>query len=118
MPVRNPVPVIQSVDGRSAGILIAPDGRILGEILEQLPQLPEIRQKQLIQEGRTSFRLRLCVAPGADRDRMTRLHLQALRDYIAADVSLQVEYLDRIPPGPGGKTESLVRRIDTDPLLG
>jgi phenylacetate-CoA ligase len=99
------LPMLESVTGREADYVLAPDGRLISGISLTDHFATEIRgatQVQLVQDTRTSLRLRIVPDErfdNASRERVTTLARELFGPALRADVEL----VDRIPQEPSGK---------------
>lgn len=99
-----PYRTLRSIDGRIIDRFRLPSGRwVHGYTLGQLAKTPglEVRQFQIVQERRDSFRMRLAVRGSADHD--LQPIREALIERLEPGVEVLVEAVDEIPPHPSGK---------------
>ena len=99
------LPMLESVTGREADYVLAPDGRLISGISLTDHFATEIRgatQVQLVQDLRTAIRLR--IVPDEQFDDMSRARVTALAlELFGPAMRADVELVDRIPQEPSGK---------------
>jgi phenylacetate-CoA ligase len=113
-PCGRTLPMIHEIRGRSGDLLRLSDGRIMHALVATEPLLatPGIRQIQLVQQARDRFLLRTVPERGADKAHLASLLSSALRGKVGDAVSVEVEWLNVIPPGPNGKVKPVISEIN------
>jgi phenylacetate-CoA ligase len=111
-------PILQSLEGRRGDALYDTSGRRVmmfsfDFIFEKLGRLGKVKQFQLIQEGRDTYRLRICANdPLSDEigsDVITRL-----KAILGADAQVDIEYANEIPVLNSGKRRYIVSNYKPD----
>lgn len=113
-PCGRPHPLLRAVTGRVADFLVAADGsRVAGiSLIENtLTRYPGIGQLQVVQEEVGRLRLNLVRAAGWHEGTIDAL-TASFRDALGADLSLDIDYVDRIPREANGKYRFSICRID------
>jgi len=105
------LPVLTRILGRRRGMLVYPDGRTAWPLFTvACRQAARYRQIQLVQETVDALRLRV-VPDGAlgdaDRAALTR----ALHASLGHRFAVEIELVDELARGPGGKLEEFISRV-------
>ena len=79
-------------------------------MLEELRTVPGVVQVQLIQEDLRRFLLRAIGVGERDREQARQGLGVALRSTLGSDIALEIEWVDVIPPEPGGKVRAIISR--------
>jgi phenylacetate-CoA ligase len=99
------LPVLEKIDGRSGDWILSPDGEKLHfyNFIGPLQNVPGVVQVQLIQKEVSRFHILVVKHKGADwpaaRDGLNGV----MRAVLGDGISLEVEQVNAIPYGPGGK---------------
>jgi len=107
------LPLMEHVTGRVADFLVAVDGhKVAGiSIIENtLTRLPGIQQMQVVQEEARLLQVSLVPGPDYGPDTESQLIL-SLREYLGAEVVVQVTKVKRIPQEESGKYRFTICRI-------
>lgn len=112
-------PILQSIEGRRVDTVYDTSGRRLiifafDATFEKLGSL--VKQFQFIQEGKTRYRLRLCVNETFSQEEFV---VEQLKKVLGDDAQIEVEYLEEIPVLNSGKRKYIVSLYDpskSDPL--
>lgn len=112
-----PLPCLRSVEGRRTDFLVTPDGKVMHALaaIYALREAPGIQQFQVIQERVDLLRVILVgndLFTAAARDELVR----SLGGLFGADVSIEIEPVDAIPPLPSGKHRYVISKV-ADPSL-
>jgi len=112
-PCGRTLPMIESIRGRSDDLLRLPGGRLMhGQLAtEPLFTIRDVRQVQVVQRAPDRFLLRAVAKPNADRAEMSRALANGLRSKVGDQASVEVEWMDLIPPGPNGKVKSVISEL-------
>jgi len=99
-------PLLKEITGRASEIICINDKFIHGEFFTHLFYgMPEIRQFQVIQEGDYCILIRL-VANGHEID--TASITDKIKAVVSADIRINIEYVDIIPPLKSGKYQLII----------
>ncbi len=105
----SPLPVLESIEGRSMNAIILPDGHRLYRIGDVASRIGRVKQYQVVQEAVGLFTIYVVAAKGfgkADAGQMA--------ENLAASIGparILVEVVDRIVRGPAGKSATVVSRV-------
>ncbi|MBE9168011.1 phenylacetate--CoA ligase family protein [Pleurocapsales cyanobacterium LEGE 06147] len=107
-------PILQSLEGRRLDSVYDTAGRrlvsfVFDDIFETLGRLGVIKQFQFIQEGRTNYRLRLCVNETFSQEQSV---IKQLKQILGADAQIEIDYVDEIPVLNSGKRKYIVSLYD------
>ncbi len=102
------LPVLDHVDGRSADMIVAPDGRRVFWLNPVFYGLP-IVESQVIQED--AEYLRVLVLPASNFDDGVSAEMVARLRQKVGDMKIVVELVDKIPRGPNGKFKPVISRV-------
>lgn len=105
-------PILQSLEGRRLDSIYDTAGKrlvpfVFDEIFERLGRL--IKQYQFIQEGKTSYRLRLCVNETFSQEQSV---VEQLKKILGDDAQIEIDYVDEIPVLNSGKRKYIVSLYD------
>lgn len=106
-------PILQSLEGRRVDTIYDTMGRRLmwwsfDSLFEDLSSL--VKQFQFIQEGKISYRLRLCVYETFPHKQFV---VEQLKQILGADAQIEIDYVDEIPVLNSGKRKYIVSLYDT-----
>ena len=109
--------MIQNIRGRSGDLLHLADGRVMHGLVatELVLALPGVRQVQLVQQTRDRFLLRVVALPNASKPQLAADLASGLRGRVGSTASVEVEWLEVIPPGAGGKVKAVISELDREP---
>lgn len=110
------LPVLQSVDGRTANAILLPDGRKLFRMSAIDAEIPTIREYQIVQEEIGVFTMFVVPADGFQKSDAERAALN-LRANVGT-ARIDVRPVSSIPRGPGGKFSSVVSKVTADGIHG
>lgn len=112
-PCGRTLPMIGTIRGRSDDVLRLADGRVMHGLVatEAVVMIPGVRQTQLVQTAPDRFVLRAVSMPGADQPQAAAALASALRSKVGSTASVEVEWLDAIPPGPNGKVKAVISKL-------
>jgi phenylacetate-CoA ligase len=98
---------LRSIEGRHADVIYDTAGREISvtSIGSIMNDFAELEQYQLIQEGSSAYRLRVC---GGESTYSAREFSARLSDALGADAQVSVEFVDSIPNECSGKFRSIV----------
>lgn len=111
-PCGRTLPTIEKIEGRSDDLIVFSDGQLAHSlaVLEDLRTVPGVAQVQLIQEDLRRFLLRVVGVALQDRDQVRRGLEAVLCATLGNDISVSIEWVDTIPPEPGGKVKAVISR--------
>jgi phenylacetate-CoA ligase len=107
------LPLIQSLDGRADDVLQTADGRLVGRLDPVFKADLRLQEAQVIQETRTSLRVRYVPAAGFGADD-ERAIVAGLRDRLGP-VEVTLEPVALLPRGANGKFRAVVCRVGRAP---
>jgi phenylacetate-CoA ligase len=101
------------VTGRMADTIRTRGGRLIhGEYFTHLLyDASGVREFQFVQETLDRYRLLLAGDPERDRDLLPRWREKIL-DIVGPGATLDIEFVERIPPLPSGKRRFTISRVD------
>jgi phenylacetate-CoA ligase len=107
-------PILQSLEGRRVDTVYDTAGRKLiifafDGTFEALGKLGVMKQFQFIQEGRTRYRLRLCVNETFSQESFV---VEKLKQILGDDAQIEIDYVDEIPVLNSGKRKYIVSLYD------
>jgi phenylacetate-CoA ligase len=110
------LPLMNSITGRTADVVVLPDGRFFAGItftISSIKDSPGIKQLQVIQEELAKFTIKY-----VPTETFTENDLIALRRNFGAilgeAVELSLERVDEIPRDPSGKTRFCISKVKLD----
>lgn len=111
-PCGRTLPAIERIDGRADDLIALPDGQLVHSlvVLAPLHRVPGVIQVQLVQEALQHFLLRAVGVGEIDREQARRGLEAALGATLGNDISVAIEWVDAIPPEPGGKVRAAISR--------
>jgi phenylacetate-CoA ligase len=112
-------PILQSLEGRRVDTVYDTSGRRLiifafDATFERLGSL--VKQFQFVQEGKTRYRLRLCVNETFSQEQSV---VEQLKKILGDDAQIEIDYVEEIPVLNSGKRKYIVSLYDPskpDPL--
>jgi phenylacetate-CoA ligase len=109
-PCGRTLPTIERIQGRSDDSIVLPDGEVKHSliVMESLQAVPGVVQIQLVQHDVRRFALRVVGGGDVDRSDAKRKLQAALIATLGNHFSLDVEWVDEIPPGPSGKVKAVI----------
>jgi len=112
-PCGRTLPMIGTIRGRSDDVLRLADGRVMHGLVatEAMLAVPNVRQFQVVQQAPDRFVLRAVAQPGVDQLQAAAALAHALRCKVGSTASVDVEWLDAIPPGTNGKVKSVISEV-------
>jgi phenylacetate-CoA ligase len=116
-PCGRTLPMIENIRGRSGDILHLADGRVMHGLVatELVLAVSGVRQVQVVQQARDRFVLRSIALPGADKPQVSVALASALRSKVGSTATVEVEWLEVIPPDASGKVKSVISELDGEP---
>jgi phenylacetate-CoA ligase len=113
-PCGRTLPTLNRIEGRSDDLVVLPGGEFAHSlvIMERLQAVARVVQVQLIQEDLRRFRLLVVGDPRVDRERSGRELDAALRGVLGEDLALELEWVDAIPHGTGGKARAVISHVE------
>ncbi|MFN2419832.1 MAG: hypothetical protein ABR527_00380, partial [Gemmatimonadota bacterium] len=113
-PCGRSLPTLDRIEGRSDDLVALPGGEVAHSrvIMEGLQAVAAVVQVQLVQEELRRFKLLGVGNSRVDRARIGRELDAAPRRVLGEDLSLELEWVDAIPPGPGGKVRAVVSHVE------
>jgi phenylacetate-CoA ligase len=113
-PCGRTLPKIENIRGRSGDLVRLPDGRIMHGLVaaEPLIAIQGLRQFQIVQQAHDRFVLRVVANTGLDKLQTSVTLANALRSKVGDRASVEVEWMDTIPPGANGKVKSVISELD------
>jgi phenylacetate-CoA ligase len=108
-----PLPLIASLDGRTADTLFRPDGStVAGLMLDDLfVDLPVIRHAQFVQHDVTSLDVNVVLTAGVTAD-LTAAMIRQVRSIMGPDIRVRIHVVDDIPRNPrSGKYQLVINKI-------
>ncbi len=102
------LPLLESVDGRTADLIELPDGRTVSGLffVHLLKELPEVLQYQVRQEE--PERLTLLLVLARELSAPSRALLESELRKVLGETPYEIRSVARIPPGPSGKHQPVV----------
>ena len=115
-PCGRTLPMIERIRGRSGDLLRLADGRIMHALVatEPLLAVTDVRQVQLVQQARDRFVVRAVAKPGANKSQTSVALANALRSKVGSAASVEVEWMEVIPPDASGKVKSVISELDPE----
>lgn len=108
-PCGRALPMLRVLEGRSDDLVITTDGRLVGRLDPVFKADLPIREAQIVQEAVGRFRI--LVAPSAGWGPSTaEVISRRLQDRVGP-ASVDVEVVDAVPRGPGGKLKAVVSHV-------
>lgn len=105
--------LIDRITGRMEDIVVTPDGRFLSRLDFVFKEMPFVHEAQMIQETRTTIRIRIVPRPGfSDRDKQ-RIAAN-LRERTGDGFQISFEMVDHIPRLPNGKFRYVISKVPLD----
>lgn len=104
-------PVLRSIEGRSADVIVTPDGRSVGRLGPVFKADLPIREAQIVQETRQRIRMRLVKAPGYT-ERVGQSIVQRLRDRVG-NMEIVLEPVESIPRSANGKFRAVINQVES-----
>jgi phenylacetate-CoA ligase len=108
------LPTLSRIFGRERNLVLMPDGTRHWPFLgaAKLREIEPIMQFQMIQDGRDTIEVRLATRRNLTMPEETDL-VGRVQRALGFPFRMRIQYFaDRIPPGPGGKFEEFVCRVD------
>jgi len=108
-----PLPLIASLDGRTADTLYRSDGSsIAGLMLDDLfVDLPSIRHAQFVQHDVNSLDVNVVLTAGVTAD-LTAAMVREVRSIMGPDITVRIHVVDDIPRNPrSGKYQLVINKI-------
>lgn len=104
------LPTLDRIQGRADDLIVSPGGQLTHALalMEKLQTVPGIVQMQLVQDDLHRFTLRTVYAVHANRLQTCQQLEAAFRDMFGTNLSLAIEPVDTITPGPGGKVKAVI----------
>ena len=102
-------PVVWAIAGRTDDFIVTPDGRYVGRLDPVFKGMQHIKESQIIQERTDLITVRIVREPGF-RDETARELVEALKQRLG-NMTVNIEYCDRIPRTAAGKFRSVVSRV-------
>ncbi len=109
-PCGRTLPVLAALEGRLDDVVVTPGGRRIGRLDPVFKSDLPIREAQIVQESRIRVVLRLVPAPAYGPAVAAELAAR-LRQRLGSSMEVEVEELERIPRGAGGKLRAVVSRL-------
>lgn len=105
------MPVLQEVVGRIEDVVIGPDGRKMVRFHGVFIGLPGVRRGQIIQESLDSIRV-LLECTDSYEVALNDAVVARIHERLGSQVRVAIEMVGAIPPGPGGKFQAVVSRLE------
>jgi len=107
------LPMIENIRGRSDDLVRLAGGRLMDGSVATEPVLavPNVCQVQLVQQAQDRFVLRAVATPGANKPQVSVTLANALRTKVGDTASVEVEWLEVIPPGANGKMKAVISEL-------
>jgi phenylacetate-CoA ligase len=103
--------LVDKITGRLEDVIVTPDGRFLSRLDFVFKELPQILEAQIIQETRSSLRIRVVPREGglsdADKIRIS----SNLRERVGDEVRIQFDLVDSIPRLANGKFRYVISKV-------
>lgn len=111
-PCGRSLPTLDGIQGRQDDLVRLPDGSVVHplSLIAVLQRVQGVVQVQLVQEELRGFRLKTVCSPGADWEAVSGQVEAAMRAALGADIRLEVERCEMIPPGPSGKVRAVISK--------
>lgn len=106
-PCGRTLPVVERIEGRVDDVLLTPDGRRVGRLDPVFKADLPIVEAQIVQERLDLVRLRVVPATGFDDATADDLR-RRLAERLGDAVSIEVERVDRLERGAGGKLRAVI----------
>jgi phenylacetate-CoA ligase len=94
---------VRSIDGRQEDYVLLPDGVKVGRLDHIFKGLVHVHEAQIHQHTRDSITVRVVKGPGYDAARQEKQLLMEARRRLGDEMSIEVEYVERIPRTARGK---------------
>jgi phenylacetate-coenzyme A ligase PaaK-like adenylate-forming protein len=110
-------PLAERIEGRLQELVITPDGRKISMTAMNMHDdlFDRVLQFQFVQESPEN--VTLCLVPAGGFGEADALRIQSeIGEKLGATMSLKLQLVEKIPPGPSGKHRFLVQRIPLNDL--
>jgi phenylacetate-CoA ligase len=110
-----PLPLIASLDGRTADTLVRPDGTtVAGLMLDDLfVDLPAIRHAQFVQHDVSSLDVNVVLTAGVTAD-LTAAVIREVRSIMGPEITVRIHVVDDIPRNPrSGKYQLVINKVSS-----
>ncbi len=106
------LPLLREIQGRTTDFVVALDGTVMHglSLIYIVRDLPGIQAFRIVQESRALTRVQLVREAGFDPSCQARI-VDGFRQRLGADVAIEVELVDGIPPEKSGKFRYVVSRV-------
>lgn len=104
--------VIHSVEGRKDDFVITPDGRRVMRFDYLFKNTPEAHEAQVIQTEPNSIIIRTVLALPEEKESFESKVKENFDDYIAADMQLVFDYVERIEKSSTGKFKAVLNLLE------
>jgi phenylacetate-CoA ligase len=105
----SPLPVLESVEGRSTNAVVLPDGRRLYRFAGLDSEIPSVQQSQIVQEAIGVFTIYVVATKDFGETEAARLAASLETSVGPAKIGVQV--VDSISRGPGRKSAAIISRV-------
>ena len=102
-------PLVESIYGRADDTLSTPDGRIIVR-LGGLYKIKSIKEAQIIQTDINSIVLKIVKNAELNNKDASKL-LSVIADGVGSQMTVKLEFVDRIPRGPNGKFKYMISKL-------
>ena len=104
------MPVVDEIIGRIEDVVVGPDGREMVRFHGIFIGIDGLRQAQVIQNSITDIHIRAVSDHGLTKQQQDTI-TERLRSQLG-DIQVTIEQVDRIPPGPNGKFQAVISKIN------
>lgn len=106
------LPLLGPITTKAEDIVVLPDGRLISSSVLTHPFKPleNIEKSQIIQEDYNAITVKMVKLSGYD-DKNTKVLVDSLKQRLGQDVSISVEFVKDIPPGPNGKYRWVISKV-------
>ena len=103
------LPILKSIEGRIDDVLITRDGRLIGRLDPVFKGTRGIIEAQIVQDDYDKFRVRVVPSQAYSNNDGREIKTSLLAR--VGEAHVQIELVDRIERGPGGKFKAVVRNM-------
>ncbi len=104
------MPVVDEIIGRIEDVVVGPDGREMVRFHGIFIGIDGLRQAQVIQNSITDIQIRAVSDHGLTKEQQDTI-TERLRSQLG-DIQVTIEQVDKIPPGPNGKFQAVISKIN------
>jgi phenylacetate-CoA ligase len=107
-----PLPLLESIQGRTTDFVVAPDGTILHALsmIYVIRELEGVEQFRIRQKAVDRFEIQLVRNQKFKPENEARIR-EGLRQRLRAPVDVKIEYVPTLPPEPSGKFRQVISDV-------